>query len=59
MKVRASIVILAALVALMVASGASARHMSSHSNAKQAVHALKKVDRHVHHRILSRAVRQY
>jgi hypothetical protein len=41
MKVRASIVILAALVALMVASGASARHMSSHSNVKQAVHALK------------------
>jgi hypothetical protein len=42
MKKRAYIVILAALVALMAASGASAQRAHAHSNAKQARHSLVK-----------------
>jgi hypothetical protein len=59
MKVRASAVILAAIVALMAASGASARRIHSHSNAKQAVHAVKKADKHADKRVLRRAGRQF
>ena len=41
MKNRAYIVILAALVALMAASGASAQRAASHANYRQAVHSSK------------------
>ena len=58
MKVRASVVILAALVALMAASGASARHIHAKSNVKPAAHVLKKAQKHANLRMHRRAGRQ-
>jgi hypothetical protein len=59
MKVRASIVILAALVALMAASGASAQRKYSHVNVKKAVHALKKADKRADAKVLRRYGRHF
>jgi hypothetical protein len=59
MKKRAYIVILAALVALMAASGASARRTHSHSNVQKAVHALKKADKRTHSKVLRRSGRHF
>ena len=58
-KKRAYIVILAALVALMAASGASAHRQYSHSNVKKAVHALKKADQRTDRHILRRYGRHF
>ena len=59
MKNRAYSVILAALVALMAASGASAQHKYSHNNVKKAVHALKKADKRTDKHALRRYGRHF
>lgn len=59
MKKRAYAVILAVLVALMAASGASAHRKYSHSNVKKAVHALTKADKRAHSKVLRRSGRHF
>ena len=59
MQKRAYIVVLAALIALMAASGASAQRKYSHANVKKAVHALKKADQRTDRHILRRYGRHF
>jgi hypothetical protein len=59
MKQRTYLLVLAVLVALMAASGASARNQYSHSNVKKAVHALKKADKRAESKVLRRWGRHF
>ncbi len=54
MKNRAYAVVLAAVVALLAASGASAKAPSAHANVKLATHSLVKANQKASHRSIDR-----